>query len=140
MKGINGFTLIEVLFTLFIVSIVSVLFIPNMLQVIERQQTKHFFEIFNSDILMIQNKSIGEERNIRIRLRTDHYLIMDERELIVQREYPKHLTYIEGSNNIITFNNTGTMMNPRTFHFRERNKAYLVVFPLGKGRHYIEEM
>lgn len=112
---------------------------PNLYSLYKKQQTKNFFNIFDTDILYIQNEAFGSRENVRILFESDRYIVQNfhtGEELI--RPFPNHLTYALG-NNRISFNYNGTIINPGTHRFYENDKVYQVVFPLGKGRHYIEE-
>jgi|SRR5690625_2200697 len=139
-KTINGFTLIEMLFTMVILSLLIFIGVPSLIKVIENQQTKHFFQILNSDIFYIQNQALGTRQNIRIMFDEDYYILLHEQKAEeIKRFYPEHLTYKLDINNRISFSNSGTVINPTTFMFTDNNHSYKIVFPLGKGRHYIEK-
>lgn len=133
----NGFTLVEMLFVLFVISIFTILFIPNFVKTIEKQQTAQFFDLFSSDIFYIQNQTLNTNESYRIWLRDDHYLIISN-DTMKRRNYPKHLEFTSYSNTRISFSKAGTVINPTTLRFKDRYHSYCVVFPFGKGRHYIE--
>lgn len=135
----KGFTFIEMVFIMFIVSIFMILFIPNMIKTIEKQQTAQFFEVFSSDILYIQNQSLRTNDRYRIILNEGHYTIIKDTQFVQKREYPKHLKLLTNTNLRISFTKSGTITNPMTIKFEDRYHKYQVVFPFGKGRHYIEE-
>lgn len=133
----HGFTLIEMLFILMVLSILTVLFIPQIVKTIEKQQSIHFFKLFDSDILFIQNQTMNSDDTYRITLTKDYYMIVKENREIEKREYPNHLT-LSQRNVRIYFSKSGTVTSPQTIRFQDRYHTYRVVFPLGKGRHYIE--
>lgn len=136
----NGFTFIEMLFVMLAISLFLVLFLPNMMKSIENQRTKHFLEVLYSDILMIQNQSLGKTRNVQIIFQKDRYIIVYDQKLVEYRTYPEHLNYVERSYNVISFNKHGAVSHLRKYKFKDRSTTYQIVFPLGKGRHYIEEL
>lgn len=133
----NGFTLVEMLFVLLVISIFTIMFIPNFVKMIEKQQTAQFFDLFSSDIFYIQNQTLNTNESYRIWLRDDHYLIISN-ETMKRRNYPKHLEFTSYSNRRISFSKAGTVINPTTLRFKDRYHSYRVIFPFGKGRHYIE--
>lgn len=140
MKQMNGFTMVEMLVVLMILSILTLLVVPSIIRTIEKQETNHFFAVLESDILYIQNQALGTRHNIRIVFDKEFYVVINEwKTEEIKRHYPEHLKYDNKINNRVTFNNNGTIINPTTFKFRDKETTYQLVFPLGKGRHYIEE-
>ncbi|MEI3611716.1 competence type IV pilus minor pilin ComGD [Pseudogracilibacillus sp. SO30301A] len=140
MKQINGFTMVEMLFALMILSILTLLVVPSIVRTVEKQETNHFFAVLESDILYIQNQALGTRDNVRIVFDEEYYVVISEGKTEgIKRHYPEHLKYNNKINNRVAFNNNGTIINPTTFKFKDRKNTYHLVFPLGKGRHYIEE-
>ncbi len=140
MKQMNGFTMVEMLFALMILSILTLLVVPSIIKTVERQETKHFFAVLESDILYIQNQALGTRDNVRIVFDEEFYVVISEwKTEEIKRHYPEHLQYANKINNRVAFNNNGTIINPTTFKFKDKKITYQLVFPLGKGRHYIEE-
>lgn len=135
----RGFTLIELLFVLLIVSIVSLLALPSMYNMYKDQQTKQFFSLLDSDILYVQNQAMAGKRNCRVVFDNDSYSVLSEDKLISQRSYPEHMRYRNVSTNRIVFNDLGSARNVTTYLFYADHDMYQIVFPLGKGRHYIEQ-
>lgn len=140
MKQMNGFTMVEMLFVLMVLSIFTLLVVPSIIRTIEKQETIHFFDVLDSDIFYIQNQAFGTRHNTRIVFDKEFYVVINDwKTEEIKRYYPKHITYDIKINNRIAFNNNGTIINPTTFKFRDGEKTYQLVLPLGKGRHYIEE-
>src|SRR5690625_2555340 len=104
-----GFTLLELLAVLLIISVMLAIAIPLSYSIIEKQQTKNFFDLLESDIFYIQNQSVGTQNNGRIILENDHYLRVvgiGGSGTTVIRPYPPN-TEVFVSNRRITFNNKG---------------------------------
>lgn len=140
-KNEEGFTFIELLYVLLIVSILSLLVVPPMYHVYQEQQKNQFFTLLDSDILYIQNQAIARKTNFRIVFDTEYYVVMEKDKQIYKRDYPNHLSYSKATTNRIVFNTLGTVRNPTTYLFYDQSKGkrYEMVFPLGKGRQYVEE-
>lgn len=133
----SGFTLIELLLVLLVVSVLSVILIPSMMRTVQNIQTDHFFKIMDSDILYVQNQSLGKEDYLRIVFNEDHYMIVDAiKGGITRRAYPSHLS-LSGMY-MISFSSSGSVRNAGSFLLADDQSNYQVTFPLGKGRHYIE--
>lgn len=140
MKEIKGFTFIELVFVLFIISLLTFLVIPGLFSTLKKQQTKQFFTTFDADILYIQNSALGTSQHVRILFEDDYYVIRNNRtKEAIKRYYPEHISRITKSNNRISFNDSGTIISPTSYRFEDETTTYKIVFPLGKGRHYIEE-
>lgn len=136
-----GFTLLELLAVLLVISVLLAIVIPFSYSIIQKQQTKHFLNLLESDIFYIQNQSIGTRTNGRIILEQDRYLrvvgIGDKGETII-RPYPRNTDVISAYRRI-SFNNKGNFTTPNSYIIRINGIQYKLVFALGKGRYYIEE-
>jgi|SRR5690625_1960997 len=135
----NGFTLIEMLFILLILSLLMVIAVPNLFSLLKKLETNNFFHMLDADIFYIQNEAMDTQNNVRIIFREDAYVIRNlysDEDII--RYYPDNLSY-DLVNNRIMFNKNGTILGPTRYRFFDKNNTYEIVFPLGKGRHYIEK-
>jgi len=135
----KGFSLLEVLFVLSIVSIIIVLTAPLNLSILERQQEKQFLETFQSDVLYIQNIAMTSDQLAEIVFSEDHYTIQIGKKKTEKRFFPSGWQVKAEVVPIITFNEYGTIKKSGTVKVRSRQSAYDIVFPLGKGRCYIIE-
>lgn len=136
-----GFTLPELLIVLSIISIllfVAISFGDNSLENIEMN---NFIEVFESDVLYIQNAALGTRKNIRIIFRDDYYVIIHEETAIadIRRNYPPQFNELFVTQRRIVFSNSGALINPSTITFMTDVNKYKLVFPLGKGRYYVAE-
>lgn len=139
MRRNNGFTLIEMLFSLTMISILLLLVVPSLVSLLKQQETNEFFKLLDADVFYIQNETFATNHNIRILFEGDRYVIRNSqtKEEVV-RDFPSHLQF-DLVHNRIMFNNNGTILNPTRYRFYDEDTMYEIVFPLGKGRHYIEE-
>lgn len=139
LKNETGFTLLELLFVLMIVMLLVWVAFPALHKQYVKHEIDHFFRVFDSDILFIQNQTL-EGRDLWIHLKRDHYIVKERnKNSIHTRHYPKHLGPQSFARHQIEYSNTGSVKNPYTYNFYDvNNKRYKVVFPFGKGRHYIE--
>ncbi|GAB3791362.1 competence type IV pilus minor pilin ComGD [Virgibacillus kimchii] len=139
MKRDNGFTLIELLLSLSIITILLLLVVPFSLSALQNAEEKAFFRTIESDVLFIQSMA-HEDILYSIRFADDHYkIVRGSQGGIIRRSYPTGLEVQTHSNNTITFNRYGSVKNPRTIYIHTRHDTYLMVFPFGKGRYYIEK-
>ena len=140
-KTPNGFTLLEVLFVIALLSIFLLLLPPINVEVIEKQQEKQFLETFKFDVLYVQNMSnLITNEEVFIRLYKDNYKILrGSTETIAKRTYPPGLEIDSRGNSDISFNSTGAFLYPRTIRIATKHSNYNAVFQLGKGRFYIDE-
>lgn len=138
----NGFTLIEMLFVLGILSVLLLVTVPLNIQTLDKQRTKQFLDTFEFDVLYIQSltSTSDESEPIRIRFHDDHYKIRQGRKTLTIRSYPSGLTLDKRTGDTITFSNSGTILDPRTLKVKANDGDYHIVFPLGKGRCYIVKL
>src|SRR5699024_6272268 len=132
----NGFTLVELLFTLSVIAIIASLSVPLLFSSIEKHSENQFLTLFEQDVFSIQNQSFGTNEYIRLIFRQDYYVIIhgNRQDENVIRNYPDHLTVSHNNSNIISFNNNGTIMNPGTISMTSKHMNKELVFPFGKGR------
>ncbi|MFD1850617.1 competence type IV pilus minor pilin ComGD [Oceanobacillus bengalensis] len=135
----NGFTLVEVLFVLTILSIL-LLFTPKPnLTSLNNIHVQQFFKVLQSDVLYAQTLTPTSKYNIRIRFYADKYVVYDDNIILETRNYPKGLSVDTRTNDTFEFSNAGTIKNPRAIIFATKDVEYRIVFPFGKGRFYIHE-
>lgn len=137
MTNSKGFTLIELLFVLVIVSTISIFVLPSMYETLTKQQRKHFFQMLENDVFLIQNYSLYSNSNNRILVNKEDYIVRTDSDYIF-RKYPHDFRLINNYNRI-RFSVNGTVYDPTTYIFQDQNGLYKVVFPFGKGRFYIDE-
>jgi len=134
----SGFTLIELLIVLSVVAVLSVIMIPSMVKTVYQIQTNHFFKTMDSDLLYVQNQSLGQSDYLRIVFQKDHYQIRDTYANQIKRQpYPKDMT-LKQTTYVISFSRSGTIKNAGAIVLQTEDQTYQVTFPLGKGRHYVE--
>jgi len=141
MKSESGFTLIEMLIVLVMIMVLTILIVPNMFKMIQKYETNAFFKQLNSDILYIQNETMSQAKEYRIVLQANqqyYYIINFENKIVKEVKVPEGINY-SNVQTTIKFNVRGSIFNPRTIYFNDKETAYKLVLPLGKGRHYIEE-
>lgn len=136
----NGFTLLEMLIVLGMWSILILLSAPLLFSSIDKQQEKHFLDTLESDVLYVQNMSIGSpEKNIVLRFNKNQYTIYDNltNESFITRELPPDYVLDPRTARNISFNKRGSISKPGTIALKTKRASYKIVFPLGKARCYI---
>src|SRR5690625_2570108 len=119
MNNNKGFTLVELLFVLMIVGITTLLLLPNMYQTVVKQQTKQFFQVFGSDDLYIQAKSVNATDNYVIFPRKDFYYVLHYDNVVAKRQFPEQLQLVNYTGPIIEYSRNGTIKKPHTYTFRD---------------------
>lgn len=137
----NGFTLIEMLIVLGILSVLLLISSPLNYSALEKQRTKQFFDTFEFDVLYIQNLSTSSENSLKIRFFDNNYKVFNAiNQVIETRIYPDGMIIDPWVHSTITFNQNGTFMKPGKIKVTTNHGMYHIVFPLGKGRCYIVEI
>lgn len=138
----NGFTLIEMLVTLSILSILFLLTVPVQSELLGKQQEEQFIETLKQDVLFIQNHSSKHTRDeMYIRFYDNHYSILSGvNKPFAERDYPADWTLVASNQTrLLRFVQSGTVLQPRTLVMYTPSEKLFIVFPLGKGRFYIEK-
>ncbi|MGM8213491.1 competence type IV pilus minor pilin ComGD [Virgibacillus sp. W0430] len=141
MTNRSGFTLVEMLFVLTILLLILSTSVPIVTSAINKQQVKQFVNVFQSDLLYLQNQSTGNKDDIRLIFKDDHYFVKNynTKRTLFQRSYTKNMAIDTRTINYIAFNDKGTLKYPGVIYIKTDYKDYRLVFPLGKGRNYIDE-
>ncbi|WP_053219217.1 competence type IV pilus minor pilin ComGD [Virgibacillus senegalensis] len=140
-----GFTFIEVMFVLSITAFLMALGVMFPLQLLEKQERNDFFQLFESDLLFLQQKSMlsSERYTLYIDPEAHKYSIRTggTAKILVSRKIPESWKIeLRTLKMPISFNLKGTIKQPGTMVIDTGRKRYKVVFPFGKGRHYYEEL
>jgi len=141
MNSNQGFTLLEVIFVLFVWSILITLSVPILFTNIDHHIEKEFFKTLESDILLVQTTSHGTTlNNASIVFNNDSYIvrILGDEDKIMNRNYPAGWKTDGRSFKKISFKN-GTIRQPGTILLKSPKDDYRIIFPLGKGRGYVEK-
>lgn len=134
----GGFTLIELLIVLLVVSIVAIFILPSMYKIVSRQEQLHFFKLYSSDVLYVQNQALYTDERLDIILNKQTYEIKSRFNQDV-RAFPNELSFATSSRKV-SFTSNGTLRAPDTHLFNYPAGQYRVTFPFGKGRGYLGEL
>lgn len=138
-KSEEGFTLIELLLVLSIVLILSSITIPSMVNVIQEVKVQQFFNELESDVLYAQSSSLGSDDHVRIIFEETQYRVINTKSgSKLSKKYPNQLK--KKNHQRITFSRSGSVKKPNSFLLSNNDTTYRIVFPLGKGRHYVERI
>lgn len=138
LKENTGFTLIEVLLVMSMVSILTLITIPISLQTIEKQEEKQFLELFEYDLLYAQSLATTTTERVRIIFHQDSYQVVkgEANSEVALRTIPDHVNVHTRLRHIIAFDRNGRIRNLQHGRMEIKSKyaSYYVIFPLGKGR------
>ncbi|WP_077326957.1 competence type IV pilus minor pilin ComGD [Virgibacillus siamensis] len=138
MSGKNGFTLLEVLFVLAILSVLLLLSGPIHVSTLEKQAEKQFLNTLEMDIFYLQNLSYGSRGAYRIEFADSKgYTIKDVKNVIVRREVPEGWQIDHTTFPIISFNHDGLINQPGSLFIHAKRNTYKLICPFGKGRCYV---
>lgn len=141
MKKQSGFTLVELLLVLSILSILLLLSVPLNISGLQKHQDEQFLETFQYDVLYIQHlaTTTTDDKRVYIRFQNDRYSIIENTKTLETRYYPDGWEMDPRTMEELSFKSTGTVRQPGRIKMTSKNNTYFVVFPLGKGRGYVEE-
>ncbi|RAS88716.1 hypothetical protein A4U60_02600 [Priestia endophytica] len=139
----RGFTLLETVIVLLMLHIVILIFVFSFHYLIMTYNEQAFFDRFQKDVLYAQQLAIHRQIPTAIKFfPEDHkYQITAKGKVISQTFYHKDVSiYFKTLRPPITFATTGNISRPGTLHVTFQKKVYAVVFLLGRGRMYINEV
>lgn len=137
----RGFTLIETLFALSILAIILVLVPKLQVEQTDKLELEHFLDTLEMDVLYLQNTASTQEIDIPyvLKFHPDSYSIVLNRSTQIKREYPSQFTLESSYPRDVAFYVRGVIRNPQTILVNLAGEPYQIVFPLGKGRFYVEK-
>jgi len=136
----NGFTLIECLITMAVVSILVMIAVPLTLRQINKYQESSFFQLVEHDLLIAQSLAMVTEDKIYMTIDPYYYKIHSKENTYVQRSLPKgYVIHTKSMNNPISFNINGSIRKPGTMVLTTKHQQVHLIFPLGKGRARFEK-
>lgn len=134
----NGFTLIEMLFVLGIISVLLLLSAPISISTLEKLQGEQFLKVFEFDVLSIQSMATTTNESIIIKLKPNKYEVLGTHgKKYLEHHYPTGWELGSRTTNLISFNKNGTLRSPGSIQFTTKYAVYDIIFPLGKGRFYV---
>lgn len=139
----SGFTLLETVIVLLMLHIVIVIFVFSFHHLIKTYNEQAFFDRFQKDVLYAQQLAIHRQTPTAIKFSPeDHkYQITAQGKVISQTFYHEDVNIsFKTLRPPITFATTGNISRPGTLHVTFQKKVYAVVFLLGRGRMYINEV
>ncbi|MDL4841557.1 competence type IV pilus minor pilin ComGD [Aquibacillus rhizosphaerae] len=144
MRQEQGFTLIETLIVLSIVSLFLVIGLSFQSHSLYQNQANQFFRLFQSDVLYLQQISMVSRDNAYLTILPNEHSYEIKTgglgEVLVKREYPKNwLVDLNTLSAPISFTINGTIKKPGMFYVKTPTRKYSIYFPFGKGRSYIIE-
>jgi|SRR5690625_837768 len=135
-----GFTLIEQLISLTVLTVIIMLIVPITFHRMNDISEQQFLNVLSNDILYTQNMAFSyPEIYIRLRFYQDHYelIVGHFGNIPIRRSIPENWKISSSSLSEIIFSKNGTIRQGGTLTIVTPANTYDVVFPLGKGREYI---
>ena len=135
----KGFTLIEALISLFILSIISLLSFTFVVNLHDYIRLNHVLTIFQADLHHMRDFNMmplnGDERMvIRIYHHEDRYVVLVGNVIYHERQLPNNVSIVnQHATSSISFNERGNLGAGRTFVFSSRYHERRVVFSVGAG-------
>src|SRR5699024_9850331 len=128
MSNQRGFTMMEMLVVLAITSLVTVFLLPKLKETVRSQEQRHFFTLFESDNLFLQNQMLYRPTYGRINLYQSSYVInLGNKDLIhLTLPEPLHLTTPIYQ---ISYASSGTIRQLYTYRYKYNYQVYRVVYP-----------
>lgn len=143
LKNEQGFTLLEMMFVLFIVMCLTGIVTKMSMKVSEAKEIERFFTQLQLDIHYTQMASIERKEYFFIRFdgQTKSYSIKDHfNKSITERMFPKNVEFLSSLSTIVSilYNENGNVSKAGTIYFKTPNGNKKVVITLGVGRVRVE--
>jgi len=142
----RGFTLIEMLIVLFIVTTIMAFTVPPLQQTVAERQLQYFLEQFSNDMLYAQQYAMSRKKTVTIIFYFDtcRYQVKEGgtfgKELLV-RSFPSPFQFQMATlSPPLMYYSNGNINKAGTLLVAYGNKKYKIVFQLGKGRLYAQKL
>lgn len=141
----RGYTLIETLIVLFVISVLITISMSRYYFEDHEDPPKEFFQQFEKDVFYSQQKAATYQIPISITINSSdrQYLIHDSTQqpsVMTQSYHPDIRIYLSTLKNPIRFNTDGTIINPGKMVLYYKDEQYNITFPFGKGRFYVTKV
>jgi len=140
----KGFSLIEMLIVLLILSVVLLLTVPPLQHQTKSMEMDYFLKELEQDLYFYQMTAITNGRTVRFIFSTESssYRVLEGITVIHEREGPSGLTYIPRSLklNELRFLPNGQIFKAGKIEISFGDKRYNLVFHLIRGRFYFDEL
>lgn len=134
----KGFTLLELLIVLSILSILLLFTTPFTHEMLMKHEEHTFIETFEYDLLHLQSLASVTSDRVRMYVDEDKYHIYkgNRNSLVFRRTIPKGISIDLRMRNNISFDQSGRIRhaNYGGIKINTTQSTYDVIFPLGKGR------
>ncbi|KRG15627.1 competence type IV pilus minor pilin ComGD [Lederbergia galactosidilytica] len=139
----KGFTLLEMLIVLSVLSIVLLFSIFTYQSFSETMQRRLFITQLEADLYYAHAHAINRKVRVQIQFSPSNrqYVVVNTgtKETLLQRKFPSTI-YIQKSNlTSFTINENGNISNFGTINFQQNQHTIKLTFYIGKGRFSIEE-
>lgn len=134
-----GFSLLETLVALSILAIILSISVPISHALLGKMTEEKVLEQFQYDVLFLQNQSMVTNDYLRIKLNQNSYTLIGNKIEPIERKLPSGWRIDQRTLQSISFNENGTIRYAGTIQITAPTNSYIIVFPIGKGRGYIEK-
>ncbi|MBS3679588.1 hypothetical protein KGF86_05120 [Ornithinibacillus massiliensis] len=129
----------ETLVALAILAIILSISVPVSHALLGKLAEEKILAQFQYDVLFLQNQSMVTNDYLRIKLDQNSYTLIGDSIDPIERKLPNGWRIDQRTLQSISFNENGTIRYAGTIQFSSPTNSYIVVFPIGKGRGYIEK-
>ncbi|WP_112181301.1 competence type IV pilus minor pilin ComGD [Paraliobacillus zengyii] len=140
----SGFTIIELLIVLSILSILLVIGTTFHIKTYQTYQFNRWYQIFESDIMFMQQQTIASMGSFYMLIKPSSHTYEIRNgglgEIIIERPIPDTWEIkLDTLTMPLSFSTNGTVKQPGKFQIRTPSNSYDITFPFGKGRSYLVE-
>lgn len=140
----GGFTMIELLIVLSLLVIMMGIVVLNMKPMQESREVQQFIQLLTSDLHYAQQFALTERVQVQVKFNntSKQYSIQSgPMNKIKTVRYPDGLYFQEVSTGLVfEYSSNGTIKKGGTILLQTKRGLYKIVFLLGKGRFYIEQL
>jgi len=146
MSNQKGFTLIEMLIVLTIVSVLTFIAIPRINELIQAKEMNYFLEQFREDMLYAQQYAMVRKVSVAVLFYPyqSTYRITEGNTLgrvLLRRTYSANLEIQPATlQSPLMFLKNGNVNKSGTILITNGEQTYKIVFLLGKGRFYVQKI
>ncbi|MBM7701548.1 competence type IV pilus minor pilin ComGD [Metabacillus iocasae] len=138
-----AFTLLEMLVVLCVIQVMTSVLFLVVQPLMEHYRIQLFLKQLQTDLFYTQQiaMSRGQGGTFSFNNENATYSVVQRQEVLFEKSYDEQIfvSSVSGLNSI-RYNQRGNISQGRTYIIRSGDTAYRLVFQLGRGRFYVEEL
>lgn len=133
----QGYTLVEALFVLFILAILTAAVPSLYLNLSKNIEATHFLQTFEEDLYLAQQYALSQKVTVRYKYhyeKKQYEILASDQSLKITRDIPKRVEIVRDYLNEFRFKPNGNVSHFGNIYIKIDDQLYRMFFSIGRGR------